>query len=70
MMKLTEAQKTSPLWHALRAHYVARLTQLRTDNDNPALDEIATAALRARIDECKKFVDMDSTEPEITVSGM
>ena len=36
-MKLNEAQKTSPLWHALRAHYVARLDQLRTDNDNPAL---------------------------------
>lgn len=69
-MKLTEPQTTNPLWHALRAHYTERLVQLRAENDNPRLDDAATAALRGRIDEVKQFLAMELPEPVISVSGM
>ena len=70
-MKINETQATNPLWQALRAHYVERLARLRTDNDNAALSEYETAALRGRIAECKALLDLDSPEPEmITVQGM
>ena len=69
-MKLTEAQQTNPLWHALRAHYTERLAQLRVENDNPRLDAEATALLRGRIDEVKQFIAMECPEPDISVSGM
>lgn len=69
-MRLTEAQTTNPLWHALRKHYAERLAQLRIENENLKLDAVATAALRARIDEVKQFLAMESPEPEISVSGM
>jgi len=69
-MRLSEAQITNPLWHALRKHYTERLMQLRIENENLKLDAVATAALRARIDEVKQFLAMESPEPEISVSGM
>ena len=69
-MRLSEAQTTNPLWHALRKHYAERLAQLRMDNDNSRLSDIDTAELRGRIDECKAFLAMESPEPEISVSGM
>ncbi len=70
-MRLTETQQTNPLWHALRAHYVERLAQLRTDNDNVALTERESAVLRGRIVEVRMFLDMELPEPEmITVSGL
>jgi len=70
-MRLNDAQALNPLWQALRAHYTARLSQLRTENDNPALSEKETAALRGRIAECRAILDMDSPEPEeISVQGM
>lgn len=70
-MKINETQATNPLWQALRAHYVERLARLRSDNDNAALSEHETAALRGRIAECKALLDLDSPEPEaITVQGM
>ncbi len=70
-MRLTEAQKTNPLWHALRVQYSERLAQLRVENDNSNLDPLQTAALRARISEVKMLLDMDSPEPEeILISGM
>ncbi len=69
-MRLTEAQTTNPLWHALRKHYAERLAQLRMDNDNSRLSDISTAELRGRIDECKAFLAMESPEPEISVKGM
>lgn len=69
-MKLSEAQTTNPLWHALRAHYTERLQQLRIENDNARLSDTATAELRGRIDECKAFLAMESPEPEISVKGM
>ena len=68
-MKLNEAQTTNPLWHALRAHYTARLQQLRVENDNTRLSETATAELRGRINECKLFLEMESPDPEIYLSG-
>ena len=69
-MKLTETQQTNPLWHALRTAYIARLAQLRVENDNPRLDAEQTAALRGRIAEVKMFIDMELPEPEISVSGL
>lgn len=69
-MRLSEAQTTNPLWHTLRKHYADRLMQLRVENENLKLDAVATAALRARIDEVKQFLAMESPEPEISVSGM
>lgn len=70
-MIITDAQATNPLWHALRAHYTARLAQLRAENDNPALSEKDSAVLRGRIAECKAFLSMDSQQTEnITVAGM
>ncbi len=70
-MKINDAQALNPMWQALRAHYTARLAQLRIENDNPALSEKETTVLRGRIAECRALLDMDSPEPEaITVQGM
>jgi hypothetical protein len=70
-MRLTDTQVLNPLWPLLKKHYVERLAQLRSDNDNAALGEKESAALRGRIAEVKAFLNMDSPEPEqITVSGL
>ncbi len=70
-MRLTDTQMLNPLWSLLKKHYTERLAQLRSDNDNAALGEKESAALRGRIAEVKAFLDMDSPEPEqITISGL
>ncbi len=47
--ELTTNDKTSGLWLRLTAHLEARLAALRVRNDNAALSDIETAALRGEI---------------------
>ena len=61
--RIDPARKTNPLWLELREHYEKRLYALRVQNDNQELDAIQTAALRARIAECKAFLSLDADLP-------
>lgn len=55
MNELNRHDFQSATWQKLRALYEARLSDLRTKNDND-LDAEATAALRGQIRECKHFL--------------
>ena len=60
---LTPADRNSPLWHRLKAHYEARLATLRSQNDNDK-DEAETAKLRGQIGEVKKLLSLGEDKPE------
>lgn len=63
-MKLTEEERSSPLWARLKAECETRLFKLRTSNDND-LGEIQTAKLRGQIMEIRRFLDMGTEKPKI-----
>lgn len=54
----------SGLWVRLRKHYEERLGELRAKNDAPLSAE-ETAAIRGRIAEIKRLLDLDAPPPEI-----
>lgn len=60
--------KTSNAWSEVQTHLNERLNDLRRDNDNAALTEVETAALRGKIAEVKRLIDLDNDRPEVTVS--
>ena len=63
-MELTPADKASPLWRALEAHYRDRLQSLRIKND-AALTPEQTERLRGQIFECKAFLGLADDRPPI-----
>ena len=62
---LTPADRRSPLWLLLEAHYTERLATLRAQNDadKPA-DK--TATLRGQIAEVKALLDLAKDRPSVT----
>lgn len=61
--RLTLAEQTSPVWVRIKQHFEERLESLRIQNDNPALNELETSAIRARIAECKYMTGLDKELP-------
>ena len=61
-LTLTQADKASPLWRALEAHYTERLHGLRVKND-AALTPEQTERLRGQIFECKAFLGLAEERP-------
>ena len=65
-MTLSDAEKRSPLWHALAEHYTARLASLRAQNDADKSPD-QTAKLRGQILEVKAFLSL-ADEPRTPVT--
>ena len=64
---LTDNDRASSLWQRLRAHLEDRLSQSRSRNDNEALTEQETAALRGRIRLLKSLIALgDDPRPFAT----
>ena len=61
---LTPADKASPLWRALEAHYTERLQSLRMQNDASLLPE-RTERIRGQIFECKAFLGLADERPPV-----
>jgi len=57
---VSPGEATTPLWQALRKYYTSRLEQLRVELENPRLTDGETNALRARISEVRKFLQLDA----------
>lgn len=67
-MILTEQEILSPLWGKLKEHHQARLESLRLQNDTDKTME-ATAKLRGRIMEIKKFLAIENPQsPEASAN--
>lgn len=54
---LTDEDRQSPLWRRLEAHFTDKLARLRVQND-AALTEQQTSALRGRIDTLKAIINL------------
>ena len=65
-MILTDAELNSPLWLKLLAHWKDELTTVRALNDGE-LDEIKTAALRGRIKQIKRNLELGVEQKKIEV---
>lgn len=61
---LTQTERDSDLWRRLRAHFEASLGELRKQND-AAMGEIDTAALRGRIQQIKTHIALGDEPPEL-----
>lgn len=64
-LTLTPTEKASPLWIRLKAHFDARLQDLRERNDQ-AMGEKERDKLIGQIFEVKKFLAMGQ-EPRVTL---
>jgi hypothetical protein len=60
--ELSRADKDSPLWRALEAHYRNRLQSLRAQNDATQTPE-KTERLRGQIFECKALLGLAEDRP-------
>ena len=63
--RLTDSEKASGLWLRLKQHLEDRLAAARLRNDDAALDEAGTAALRGEIKVLKHFIRLDAGRPLI-----
>ena len=57
---LDQGEIASHLWKKIKAHLEQRLVLLRTKNDDPNKDAIATARLRGAIREVKNLAALDN----------
>lgn len=62
--RLTDADKNTPLWLALRAHLERRRDSLRAKNDTNLSPE-ETAKVRGQIAEIKALLALENPRPEI-----
>jgi len=65
-MMLSDAELNSPLWLKLLAHWNEELSALRSSNDGD-LDELKTAALRGRIKQIKRDIEIGVAPKKIEV---
>jgi hypothetical protein len=64
-LELAPGEKSHPLWIRLKAHLQDRLAAARVSNDNPALTEPETAALRGKIAMLKTLIQLGDDRPVI-----
>jgi len=62
--RLTDIDRNTPLWLALRAHLERRLESQRAKNDTD-LSPDETAKVRGRIAEIKALLALENPRPEI-----
>lgn len=62
--RVNDAERTSPLWQAMRRHYEARLAHLRQQNDTRKSPE-DTAWVRGQIEEVKALLRLDEPPREV-----
>ncbi len=60
---LSAAEKQSPLWLALKAHFIDRLDVARQRNDALSLPDHETAALRGKIACLKEMIRLGGDPP-------
>lgn len=65
---LDRTDLASPTWRKLKTHMEARRDELRTRNDNTALDQVATAALRGEIKAYRNLLALGSPSPAVVVA--
>ena len=65
-MTITDAELNSPLWLKLLAHWNDELSALRSSNDGD-LDELKTAALRGRIKQIKRDIEIGAAPKRIEI---
>jgi hypothetical protein len=63
--RLTDNDKSTPLWLRLKAHLEERLAAARVRNDMP-LPENDTAMLRGEIKALKRFIALGDARPVMT----
>ena len=63
-MKLTDAEKVSPLWIKIKEHVEQRIKDHRASNDKTQPVE-ATEKLRGRIEELKDLLKLEKERPQI-----
>lgn len=67
-MRLEPHEVKSALWLKIKAHLEAELAALREKNDNALLDASATAMLRGRVFQVKRFLLLDTPPGETAPS--
>lgn len=65
---LNRVDLDSQAWHKLERYYVARLADLRAQNDNSTLTVEKTAVLRGRIQEVKDLLALATPAPVTAVN--
>jgi hypothetical protein len=64
-MKLTDAEKVSPLWLKIKSHLEERIEIHRASNDKTQ-EADATEKLRGRIAELKDLLRLEKERPQIS----
>jgi len=63
--ELTDGEKAQPLWRRLKAHLEDQLAAARQRNDDAAMTEHATQALRGKIACLKLIIALGDDRPVI-----
>jgi hypothetical protein len=61
--RLTQGQRTSETWQAIKAHLERDLQRLRERNDSESLTAEQTSALRGQIAHCKAMLALEKDLP-------
>jgi hypothetical protein len=61
--RLADSDRATGLWQRLKAHLEDRLVAARLRNDDPALSETQTAALRGEVKTLKSLLLLDADRP-------
>ena len=67
--QLADSEKQSALWGRFASHLEERLAELRSQNDRESSDT-ETAALRGRIAEIKRLIELGKSRPEIKLPSV
>lgn len=67
--QLVAEDRVSRTWSRIEQHLTDRMQQLRQDNDR-ALDETETAALRGKISEVKRLIALGDAPPDMGVATL
>ena len=61
-MKLSDTDKLSPVWVAMKKYLEERVESMRCKLENEALTESQTAALRGRLAELRGILALEKTQ--------
>lgn len=61
-MTLSDTDKLSPVWIAMKKYLEERIESMRCKLENESLTEIQTAALRGRIAEMRGILALEKTQ--------
>lgn len=63
--RLSDDERTSPVWLSIKAKLEKKLEELRLQNDNPKLTDVETATLRGHLKCLKSVISLGDKPPEM-----